>query len=312
MRCLVTGATGFVGSWLVRRLIAEKHTVAILTRPTSDTWRITSCLHSLNRVEGDLNCIGLSRSAIQEFAPEVVFHLAWTGGNSRKFINDVLQVYANVPGSLDLIRIAAEAGANTFINFGSCVEYGQFRIPVQESDPVLPKNLYGSAKYSVEQLGQSLAPALGLRFASLRLFWAYGPADDPARLVPSLIVKMLKDERHAMTAGDQLWDYVYIDDAIDAIVRVMNTPSAEGIFNLGSGHSEPLRKVAETIAIHAGDPSLLGLGELPYPPDQVMHLQADVSRLRDVTGWQPRTTLEDGLKKTIAWYKERAVDASRR
>lgn len=304
MRCLVTGATGFVGSWLVRRLIADQHSVAILTRPTSNTLRINSCLSSLHQIEGDLNCIEPSRAAVQAFAPEVVFHLAWTGGNSSRFLNDISQVYSNVPGTLELMRIVAEANATTFINFGSCVEYGEYRIPVRESDPVLPRNLYGSAKYSVEQLMQAMAPTLGLRFASLRLFWAYGPADEPARLIPSLIMKMLKSEHPSMTKGEQLWDYVYIDDVIEAIVSVMNTSTADGVFNLGSGHPEPLRTIAEKIATLIGNGSLPGFGDIPYRPDQVMHLEADITRLHEATGWKPRVGIDEGLKATVAWYKE--------
>ncbi len=264
MKYLVTGATGFVGSWMVRRLVADGHSVAVVTRRSSDLWRIRPWLSSLVCIDGDLTSIGQSSSAIREFASETVFHLAWTGGNSSKFLNDAAQVYSNLPGSLELMRIAAEAGAHTFINFGSCVEYGQYSIPVRESDPVLPKNLYGRAKYAVEELGVALAPVLGFRFASMRLFWAYGPADDEARLIPSLIRKMLSGQRQSMTPGEQLWDYIYIEDAIDATVRIADNPSAKGIFNLGSGQPERLRVVAEQIAALAGDRSLLGLGDIPY------------------------------------------------
>jgi UDP-glucose 4-epimerase len=307
VKCLITGATGFVGSWLTRRLVADGHTVAIVVRPSSDMWRIQPLLSSLVRIEGDLSGIGELRSAIVSFAPETVFHLGWTGGNSSKFSNDVAQVYANVPGSLELMRIAAESGTRTFINFGSCVEYGRFCIPVRESDPVSPGNLYGRAKYVVEQLGQALAPVLGFRFASVRLFWAYGPADDPARFLPSLILKMLSSERYSMSNGDQVWDYLYIDDVVEAIVRIAHTPSAESVFNLGSGQPQRLRAVAEQVAVMAGNISLLGLGDIPYGVDQVMHLEADINRLRIATGWEPRVSLEDGLKKTVDWYKENFV-----
>lgn len=304
MRCLVTGATGFVGSWLLGRLIADQHSVAILTRPTSNTWRIGSCLSHVHQIEGDLIGIENSSASIQKFAPEVVFHLAWTGGNSSKFLNDISQVYSNVPGTLELMRITAEAGATTFINFGSCVEYGEYRVPVRESDPVHPKNLYGSAKYSVEQLMQHMAPSLGIRFSSLRLFWAYGPADEPARLIPSLIMKLLKKEHLPMTKGEQLWDYLYIEDAVEAIMSVMNTSSAEGIFNLGSGRPQPLRLIGEKIAAFVANGSVPSFGDIPYRPDQVMHLEADITRLQQATGWNPRVSLDEGLKATVAWYKE--------
>lgn len=312
MRCLVTGASGFVGSWLVRRLLSDGHSVAVVTRSTSNLWRIRSLIPALVQIEGDLSCLGPSRSAIQAFQPEVVFHLAWSGGNSSRFLNDAAQVYANVPGSLELIRMTAEAGATTFINFGSCVEYGQYCIPVRETDPVRPKNLYGSAKYAVEQLGLALAPVLGLRFVSLRLFWAYGPSDDDARLVPSLVRKLLAGERQAMTRGDQIWDYLYIDDVIEAVILVAKIPSAEGVFNLGSGRPERLRTVAEQLANLAGSAALLGLGDVPYGADQVMHLQADISRLRAATGWEPRVGLNEGLERTVAWYKGESVNAANR
>jgi UDP-glucose 4-epimerase len=304
MKYLVTGATGFVGSWLVRRLVADGHSVAVVTRRASDLWRIRPWLSLLTQIDGDLCRISESSPAILSFAPETVLHLAWTGGNSSKFLNDAAQVYANIPGSMELMRIAAQAGARTFINFGSCVEYGQYSIPVRESDPVLPMNLYGRAKYTVEELGMALAPVLDFRFASMRLFWAYGPADDEARLMPSLIRKMLSGQRHPMTAGEQLWDYIYIEDVIEAVVRVANTPSATGIFNLGSGKPEKLGVVAGQIAALVGEQSLLGLGDIPYGVHQVMHLEADVTKLRTLTGWEPRVDLPSGLLRTVEWYKK--------
>ena len=307
MRCLLTGATGFVGSWLTRRLVADGHSVGIVTRSGSDTSRINTILNNVTQIHGDLNAMADSRPSILKFAPDTVFHLGWKGGNSSRYQNDPAQVFSNVPGSLELIQIAADSGAKTFINFGSCMEYGQFNIPVRETDSVLPKNLYGSAKYAFEYLGSVLAPTLGLRFCSLRLFWAYGPSDDPSRLVPSLIRGMLDGKRHSMTMGDQIWDYLYIDDVIEAVIQVSHATSAQGIFNLGSGHPEKLRTIAEYIASLTGGESLLGLGDIPYGTGQVMHLQADTNRLRLATGWVPKVPLEDGLKRTVAWYKEQLI-----
>ncbi len=303
-RCLVTGASGFVGAWLVRRLVGEGYPTAVLARPSSDLWRIQPWLPKVTRICGELEEIARAAGAIQDFAPDVVFHLAWTGGNSRRYNDDPVQVYGNVPGSLQLLRMAAGSGAKVFVNMGSCVEYGTYSVPVRETDPVRPINLYGAAKHAVESLCVHLALPLGLRFASLRLFWAYGPADDDARLLPSVIRKLLNGERQAMTPGEQVWDYLYIEDVVDALLRVAETPGAQGIFNLGSGEPQRLRSVVELVASHMAEAMpLLGFGDMAYPAGQIMHLQAEIDRLKQATGWQPRTPLAEGLAQTVRWYK---------
>jgi nucleoside-diphosphate-sugar epimerase len=302
MRCLVTGATGFVGAWLVKRLVDDGHRVTLLTRPQSNLWRIEPWLDDLTIVHGDLSDVTSIRQEIINASPEGVFHLAWSGGNSSAFNSDPNQVYSNVPGSLELMRIAAAAGAGFFLNMGSCVEYGVYQVPVRETDSVQPTNLYGASKYAVELLGEKLGPKLGLRFASFRLFWAYGPGDDDARLVPSLYRKLLRGDRHAMTPGEQLWDFLYIEDVIEALVRVSTTPNASGIFNLGSGNPIPIKDVAQRVGASLGRAELLGIGDVPYGPGQIMHLQADTSRLRAATGWEPRVSLDEGLRRTTDWY----------
>jgi nucleoside-diphosphate-sugar epimerase len=144
-----------------------------------------------------------------------------------------------------------------------------------------------------------------MRFAWLRLFSAYGPMDDSGWMIPSLIQQLLRRERPLLTAGTQLWDYLYVADAARAIAQVALTPQASGMFNLGSGRPETIRSVAERIR-DAIDPKLpLGLGEVPFRPDQVMHLEADIGRLRATTGWSPEIDLNEGLRRTIAWFRER-------
>jgi UDP-glucose 4-epimerase len=304
MRALVTGATGFIGSWLTRRLLHEGMQVAILARASSDLWRLDPLTSRFQCITADLQNICPAADAIRTFAPDVVFHLAWTGGNSAKFNDDIAQVYANVPGSLELLRLASEAGAKVFINLGSCVEYGHFRIPVRETDPVEPTTLYGAAKHAVEDLTLRMAPQLGLRVASVRVFWAYGPGDDGARLIPSLTQKLLAGVRHSMTPATQLWDYTYITDVVDALFRLAHTPEASGVFNLGSGNPRPLREIAEQLRELTGSAAEIGFGEIPFSATQIMHLEADISRLKQVTGWRPQTTLAEGLRRTVAWHRQ--------
>ncbi len=144
-----------------------------------------------------------------------------------------------------------------------------------------------------------------MRFAWIRIFSLYGPRDNPDYMIPSLVEKLLRGEKPSLTAGEQLWDYLYVQDAAEAIVSVGQTAGAEGVFNLGSGRVETIRQTVEQLR-DLIDPSLpLGFAEVPYRPDQVMHLQADISRLHAATGWTPRTTLADGLAQTIQWHRSK-------
>lgn len=307
MRVLVTGATGFVGSYVLRRLTADPQaTVAILVRRGSLTRRIDDVRDRVVRYEADLADPQAVARAAREFKPDAVVHLAWHGvGN--KLRNDESQV-DNIGHSLALLRAGCEAGAKAFVGLGSQAEYGPCEGPIDEAQPTRPTTLYGAAKLSTCLLADQLCRLYGMRFAWLRLFSAYGPGDSPEWMIPSLILSLAKRRRPALTEGRQLWDYIYVTDAAEAVYQAARNPEASGVFNLGSGEARTVRHVAERIR-DLVDPSLaLGFGEVPYRPDQVMHLQACIDRLRAATGWQPRVPLDEGLRLTVEWYLEHARD----
>ena len=166
------------------------------------------------------------------------------------------------------------------------------------------RNMPG-VEVSTGSLGQNLSETLGLRFAWLRLFSAYGAMDDRSWLIPHVILTLLRGERPSLILDEQRCDYLYVEDAVEAIWRAAITPGAQGIFNLGSGEAYTIRSIAERIR-DLIDPSLpLGFGEVPYRPDQIMHLQADITKLKKATSWKPRTSIDDGLRQTVEWYRER-------
>jgi UDP-glucose 4-epimerase len=110
-------------------------------------------------------------------------------------------------------------------------------------------------------------------------------------------------ERRPLTGGAQAWDYLYIEDTAEALCQAAVNDGAHGVYNLGAGEAYPIRSLVERIR-DLIDPALpLGFGELPYLPDQSMHLQADIHRFQNATGWSPEVSLEAGLKSTIAWYR---------
>lgn len=300
-RTLVTGASGFVGSAVVRQMLARGWPTAALVRNPDRAVRLRPYRDRVTMVQGDLTALERCEEAIAAFQPTAIVHIGWDGvlGAAR---NDIGQV-DNVPSSLELMRLASRCGVRHFVGFGSQAEYGPCQNRIDETQPTHPTTVYGAAKLATYHLLERMAGVSGIGFAWMRLFSSYGPGDDPSWMISYLCRTLLDGQRPSLTAAEQLWDYIYVDDVAGAVLAVLEA-RAEGPFNLGSGTAQSLRSLIERIR-DLIDPSLpLGFGEVPYRPDQVMHLEANIDRLVAATGWRPQTRLEDGLAQTVAWHKE--------
>lgn len=303
MRIFLTGATGFVGSYVLQRLLANAaHSVAILLREESDTWRIQESLadEHLTIIRGDINSPPSFSSALKDFAPEAIVHLAWQGVlNAER--NSPKQT-TNLTATIELVKLSAQVGAKHWIGLGSQAEYGPCNQCVDEQQPTQPTTLYGTTKLCTCLMAEQLCNHFDLRFSWLRLFSAYGPKDHSSWMIPYLILSLLKGKRPSVTAGEQKWDYIFVKDVAEAIYQTTNTSQAHGIFNLGSGQVYRIREIIEQIRERINPHLEIGFGEVPYRPDQVMHLEADISRLQQLTGWHPLTSLDKGLTETVEWY----------
>jgi nucleoside-diphosphate-sugar epimerase len=232
---------------------------------------------------------------------DVAFHLAWSGvtGESRNLPS---QITDNVVQSLLLWEALRQHGCKAFVGLGSQAEYGPHSGMLTEATPVHPQTAYGVAKLTLGMQLQEACMRTGMRFLWFRLLSAYGPADDEKHMVPSLVQALMEGKRPALTAGEQMWDYLYVQDAAEALCLAAES-AAEGTFNLGSGHAVRLRDFVSAVR-DCIDPALpIGFGDVPYRPDQVMHLQADITRLSRATGWHPETSMQEGIQQTVAWYK---------
>lgn len=297
MRVLVTGAGGFLGSHVAAELVARGHRVAALVRPSSAPWRLDPLAGRIDILRGDLADGPALAGLLAAVRPEAVVHLAWGGvGNAAR--NDPAQA-RNIAATLDLAAAAADAGARVFLGAGSQAEYGPKDHVIREEDATLPTTLYGHAKLAAGLMAGQLAAARGLRFAWLRVFSTYGPGDNPGWLISDLIAKLRRGERMALTPGAQRWGFLHARDAAAAFRVVLDDEGASGVFNLGSPDAPPLRETI-TMLRDLVDPRVpLGFGDVPYRPDQVMRLEADVGRLAAL-GWAPRIALADGLAETVA------------
>lgn len=302
MRCLVTGASGHVGAFLTKALLARGCEVAVLVRPESDLWRIADVIGRVTVIHGALGDLAEALEALDAWRPETVFHLAWAGVTGA-YRNDPAQITRNVAGSLELFEAARNAGMTNWVGVGSQAEYGTVDGVLREDLIPKPETAYGVAKHCLALMTEKLCAMTNTRFLWLRLLATYGPMDASQHMIPSLIESLLAGQRPALTWGRQRWDYLYVTDAAEAICRAALETEATGVFNLGSGTALSIRELAEIIRDQIDSALLLGFGDVPYRPDQVMHLQADIARLTEATGWQPQVTLKDGLRRTLDWHR---------
>lgn len=305
MRCLVTGASGFLGSHLVRELLARQYSVAVLLRPGARTERLENCLTRVSIIRGSLDDMSELQRTIKIDPVDAAIHLAWSG-ITAEHRDSAAQVTYNVIHSLELWKVLRDSGCKVFLGAGSQAEYGPYAGALREDYPKVPVTAYGSAKLALGILLERLCANAGMRFVWMRIFSAYGPADDERRMLPWLIRTLLRGEKPSLTAGEQVWDYLYVADIVNAFCASLEC-EASGAFNLASGTPCLLRdfiwKVRDCI-----DPGLpLGIGEVPYTTGQVMHMEADIGRLKDAIGWTPSTDHTEGIRRTVEWYKNRCM-----
>jgi nucleoside-diphosphate-sugar epimerase len=301
MRIFLTGSSGFLGSYIAEELVERGHTVICPLRSGTDPWRLARVRSALTMVAGDLKNRQLLHSVIVETRPEAIIHAAWEGvANSER--NNPGQT-ENITAAARLAEAAAKIGMTVFIGLGSQAEYGPLNHAARELDQLRPTTLYGMAKAAAADFSQQICAAAGIRFAWLRVFSTYGPRDNECWLIPSLAATLLRGESPALTAGEQMWDFLHARDLARAVSRVLESPESAGCFNVGAGQAVSLRHTIEMLRDMI-DPNLtLRFGAIPYRSDQVMHLEADISRIRTMTGWAPRVGLEHGLRETVDWLR---------
>ena len=299
---VVTGPTGAIGIALCEKLLRENVTVYAVCRPGSSRIKDLPKAAALHVVECDAKELATLPQKMEGVSVDAFFHFAWahTIGRGR---NDMPAQIENIQSTIDAVRAAKALGCQVFLGAGSQAEYGRVEGLLKSDTPAFPENGYGMAKLCAGQMSRVEAKALDLDHVWVRILSVYGPHDGPMTMISGTIRKLLAGERPALTAGIQRWDYLYAGDAADAFYLAACHGRNGAVYPLGSGQAMPLKDYIIQMR-DAIDPALpLGLGEVPYGPLQVMHLQADISALQADTGFAPKTPFAEGIRKTIDWVK---------
>ncbi len=304
-KVLVTGISGFIGSHLARRLVAEGAGVEGLIRNSSDLWRISDLKKHVKLHYADLTDYESVRKAVRDVKPLKIFHLAACVDVSRSFevMDDMAEV--NIKGTLNLLRAAEGTNYDCFVNTGTCEEYGDSPAPFCESQVPNPVSPYSASKVAATMFCRMLHKTKGLPIVTLRPFLTYGPGQENDMLIPSLIKKIIMGEAFEMTEGEQTREFNYVDDIVDGFIKAAVAPGAIGeIINIGNGREYKIREVVEVVLRLMDSPLKPKMGALDYRPGETWHFYCDNAKAGKIMGWQAKISLEEGLKNTIAWFRK--------
>lgn len=299
-RLLVVGGTGFIG----------RHVSA---RGSDMGWRVTQL--SLrrrisvadSRADHLVADIAVSSSVMEALRGRAFEYVVNCGGyiDHTPFSRGGRSVIdAHFGGVMNLVTALDRGPLRSFVNIGSSDEYGLVAAPQREDQVAAPRSPYGIAKLAAAELLQMLARSEAFPAITLRLFLTYGPGQGTERFLPQVIAGCLRDAHFPASAGEQLRDFCYIEDTVDAIFVALQSPNARGeIFNIGSGRPTSIRAMIDKVRaiIGTGAPRF---GTIPYRPGENMSLYADISKARELLGWEPRVSSDAGLRSTIDWIRE--------
>lgn len=295
MKIVVTGATGFLGSW-VCRILSRTHSVNALVRPDS----------SLYRLEG-ISPLVISKvpelqwgEYLQNSGADTWISLDWSGvSNKDRNAESQSENIDRLGRILEYVK-----SIPTIVGTGSQAELGPVNDLISEELPDAPTTKYGEAKVQAREMMKSHAEEIGSRFIWARIFSTYGALDSNDWLIPATIDSLLQGKRMPLTKGEQEWSYLHAYDLAKAFEAMLTSTDIHGIVSVGNPETVMIRDVANLVGKELNKVDLLGFGEIPYRPDQVMKLAPLCEKLGH-SGWKPVIGLDEGIRHLINWMLRR-------
>jgi nucleoside-diphosphate-sugar epimerase len=297
---LITGGGGFIGSHLTRLLVAAKAEVFLLCRESSDSSRLADLAGRYRTCTADLLDPGAVRCAVRQVRPDVVYNLAMFGAYPGQ--EDAERIHAtNVVGTANLIAALEQYPPRALVHAGTCLEYAPADGPIPESAPLWPRGAYAVAKREASRLCLALARR-GFPAVIVRLFSTYGPAENPMRVVPSVMDGCRRGEAPLVCFPDEVRDFIHVSDVVRLLKAAGERALPPGqVLHAGTGVPVTVRGLVETILKVCGSP--LRPREAPARPAGRLAAgyTAAIERTAALTGWRPALDLAEGLRRTWAW-----------
>lgn len=303
-RVLVTGASGFIGSHVVRRCLEDGAEVYAMSPAVSSVFpvRLAEVASDVRLVEANINDRAAMDHVAATVAPRYVLHLAAFTHVGKSFHRVDENIQSNIQGTVNLLH-AFVGHYERFVYTGTSEIYGDIPAPFREDHPVNPVSPYSVSKYAGELYCRMFQQAYAWPIVCLRPFNAYGPWQTPDRVVAEIILTALRKGELKMTEGTQTREFNFVADLADGFAKALLAPGVEGqVINLGCGEDVAIRDLAAKILDLMGNPIEPQLGALPHRPTEIWRMYCDNTKARELLGWKPTVSLEEGLNRTIEWY----------
>lgn len=296
MKIVITGATGFIGLHLLKEWLKDNAEIYAVIRPNSKNKYLISPTPQVHLIECEMNDYDHLHELIEQ--ADCFYHFAWEGARAPHRDNEDIQE-KNYECSVKAIHSAYKMGCRFFLGSGSQAEYGITTGIVDEEYPCNPVNSYGIEKLHAYNELSKLAKQFGMRFVWARIFSIYGPHDYPGTLIMSAFDKMKKNVPIEMTAGTQLWDYLYVEDAARAMKKFALQSCEDGVYIIASGDYHPLNQYISVMKEVMGSSSELRFGVIPYGPAGPVNLTPNPKKTMRTLGWKAEIRFEDGIRKML-------------
>lgn len=312
VKILVTGGAGFIGSHLVERLLREGHHVSVIDdfndfySPEIKRANLAHLQNNLRVIEDDLRDADAVNRALAEIKPETVIHLAARTGVRPSIKEPELYINCNVNGTFHVLDAAKKHGVERFIFASSSSVYGvNNKVPFAEND-LISRTIspYAATKLAGEQLCSNYAYLYGIQTVCLRFFTVYGPRQRPD-LAISKFTRLIDEGNPIDQYGEGLTsrDYTYVDDIIQGVMGALRYDGREfEIFNLGGTETVKLNELISVVETAIGKKAIINV--MPEQPGDVPRTNADITKAREMLGYEPTTAVRDGVAKYVEWYRK--------
>lgn len=303
MKVIVTGATSFIGQAVIRQLLEQGHQVIALVRPSSGNRSNLRAADTLRILDLDIRDVEQLPDMLDQ--ADVFLHLAWDGIGSAGRQDESIQ-RMNIANSLKAIKAAGKLGCGRFLFSGSQAEYGIHRRILTEEMTCRPVSAYGKAKLEFGNQAKALCKSLEIGYIHTRIFSVYGPGDHHWSLVNSCLSAWQQGERMELGECTQDWNYLYIDDAANALVLLMNE-GQDGIYNIAGEDTRPLRSYIEEMYQLCGSSGSYQFGIREPNAEGPASLIPSIKKIRQETGWRPEITFAEGIYETLQSMQRRII-----
>lgn len=301
-KAIVTGANGFVGTSVCRELSEQGISIIAIIRNEKENAAAIKDLPGLRIVYADLSDFRRLNQFITDRDIDILYHFAWVG-SAGPLRGDADVQMNNVKYTCDTVKACADMGCKRFAFASSIMEY---EIEATMAKTVTPgiNTLYCSAKIAADYMARTIAGNLGVEYIRAVISNIYGPGEQSPRLINSSLRKLINGEHCAFSAGEQMYDFIYITDAAKAFLAIGEKGKANQTYYIGSQSPGPLKDFLLTMR-DCVDPQIeIGLGELPFNGESLTYKEFDICAVKNDTGFVPEVSFEEGIKNTIAWIKE--------